>query len=236
MCVTTETRHLDRHGQLSEFEQDNNTDSEQESNTDSHSARNKAHNRRRVSVCVQSKTASGMRIRKRARLLSARAAPQLHSSAVEPSSTSQRRRHAALAGMVCASSWLHALDVSESKRVRVYVYSSPSVSLTTKGYDHKTPVRTPFDQVRVRVCLSAQAQGTHKGVRVQAASSSTGKAPKPSTFAACPAPTARNSRNLKIPACSDASWKLATDRASNSTTICSRNSAATPRALHSAAT
>ena len=37
-CVTTETRHLDRLGQLGEFEQDSNTDSEQESNTDSHSA------------------------------------------------------------------------------------------------------------------------------------------------------------------------------------------------------
>ena len=43
VCVTTETRHLDRLGQLGEFEQDSNTDSEQESNTDSHSARNKAH-------------------------------------------------------------------------------------------------------------------------------------------------------------------------------------------------
>ena len=34
MCVTSETRHLDRLGQLSEFEQD--------INTDSHSARNRA--------------------------------------------------------------------------------------------------------------------------------------------------------------------------------------------------
>ena len=42
-CVTTKTQHLDRLGQLSEFEQGNNTNSEQESNTDSHSARNKAH-------------------------------------------------------------------------------------------------------------------------------------------------------------------------------------------------
>ena len=33
VCVTTETRHLDRLGQLGEFEQDSNTDSEQESNT-----------------------------------------------------------------------------------------------------------------------------------------------------------------------------------------------------------
>ena len=40
--VTTETRQIDRLGQLSEFEQDSNTDSEQESNADSHSARNKA--------------------------------------------------------------------------------------------------------------------------------------------------------------------------------------------------
>ena len=43
LCVTTETRHLDRLGQLGEFEQDSNTASEQESNTDSHSAGNKAH-------------------------------------------------------------------------------------------------------------------------------------------------------------------------------------------------
>ena len=33
VCVTTETRHLDRPGQLSEFEQDNNRTSEQERNT-----------------------------------------------------------------------------------------------------------------------------------------------------------------------------------------------------------
>ena len=33
-CVTTETRHLDRLGQLGELEQDSNTDSEQESNTE----------------------------------------------------------------------------------------------------------------------------------------------------------------------------------------------------------
>ena len=40
LCATTETRHLDRLGQLQlgVFEQDSNTDSEQESNTDSHSA------------------------------------------------------------------------------------------------------------------------------------------------------------------------------------------------------
>ena len=31
LCVTTETRHIDRLGQLGEFEQDSNTDSEQES-------------------------------------------------------------------------------------------------------------------------------------------------------------------------------------------------------------
>ena len=37
-CVPTETRHLDRLGQLSEFEQDSNTDSEPESNTDLRSA------------------------------------------------------------------------------------------------------------------------------------------------------------------------------------------------------
>ena len=42
LCVTTKTRHLDRLGQLGEFEQDSNTDSEQERNTDSQSARNKA--------------------------------------------------------------------------------------------------------------------------------------------------------------------------------------------------
>ena len=36
-CVTTETRPLDRLGQLGEFEQDSNTDSELERNTDSHS-------------------------------------------------------------------------------------------------------------------------------------------------------------------------------------------------------
>ena len=49
LCVTTETRHLDRLGQLGEFEQESNTGSEQESNTDSHSARSKAqaHNPRR---------------------------------------------------------------------------------------------------------------------------------------------------------------------------------------------
>ena len=35
VCVETKTRHLDRLGQLSEFEQDDNTNSEQESNTDS---------------------------------------------------------------------------------------------------------------------------------------------------------------------------------------------------------
>ena len=35
VCVTTETRPLDRLGQLGEFEQDSNTDSELESNTDS---------------------------------------------------------------------------------------------------------------------------------------------------------------------------------------------------------
>ena len=34
LCVTTETRHLDRLDQLGEFEQDSNTDSEQESNTE----------------------------------------------------------------------------------------------------------------------------------------------------------------------------------------------------------
>ena len=46
LCVllfTTETRHLNRLRQLSEFEQDSNTNSEQESNKGSHSARNKAH-------------------------------------------------------------------------------------------------------------------------------------------------------------------------------------------------
>ena len=42
-CVTTETGHLDRLGQLGEFEQDSNTDSKRKSNTNSHSARNKAH-------------------------------------------------------------------------------------------------------------------------------------------------------------------------------------------------
>ena len=36
LCVTTETRPLDRLGQLGEFELDSNTDSELESNTDSH--------------------------------------------------------------------------------------------------------------------------------------------------------------------------------------------------------
>ena len=41
MCFQ-QTQHLDRLGQLSEFEQDSNTGSEQESSTDSHSARNKA--------------------------------------------------------------------------------------------------------------------------------------------------------------------------------------------------
>ena len=40
--VTAETRHLDRLGQLGEFQQDSNTDSEWESNTDSGSARNKS--------------------------------------------------------------------------------------------------------------------------------------------------------------------------------------------------
>ena len=35
VCVSTETRHLDRLGQLGEFEQDSNTDTEQESNTGS---------------------------------------------------------------------------------------------------------------------------------------------------------------------------------------------------------
>ena len=35
-CVTAETRHLDRLGQLGEFEQDSSTDPEQASNTDSH--------------------------------------------------------------------------------------------------------------------------------------------------------------------------------------------------------
>ena len=34
VCVTTEKRHLDRLGQLGEFEQDSNTDSELESNTE----------------------------------------------------------------------------------------------------------------------------------------------------------------------------------------------------------
>ena len=43
LCVTTETRPLDRLGQLGEVEQDSNTDSELESNTDSHRAQNKAH-------------------------------------------------------------------------------------------------------------------------------------------------------------------------------------------------
>ena len=38
LCVATETRPLDRLGQLGEFEQDSNTDSELESNTDSVSA------------------------------------------------------------------------------------------------------------------------------------------------------------------------------------------------------
>ena len=38
LCVTTETRPLDRLGQLGEFEQDSNTDSDLESNTDSHTA------------------------------------------------------------------------------------------------------------------------------------------------------------------------------------------------------
>ena len=36
MCVATETRHLDRLGQLVELEQESNIDSEQESSTDSH--------------------------------------------------------------------------------------------------------------------------------------------------------------------------------------------------------
>ena len=48
MCVTTETRHLNRPGQLGDFEQDSNTDLELESNTDSHSAQSKAH----VGLCV----------------------------------------------------------------------------------------------------------------------------------------------------------------------------------------
>ena len=39
VSLTTKTRHLDRLGQLGEFEQDSSTDPEQESNTDSHSAR-----------------------------------------------------------------------------------------------------------------------------------------------------------------------------------------------------
>ena len=43
MCVATGTRHVDRPGQLNEFEQDGNTDSERRSNTDSHSARSEAH-------------------------------------------------------------------------------------------------------------------------------------------------------------------------------------------------
>ena len=38
VCVTTETRPLDRLGQLGEFEQDSNTGSELESNTDSQRA------------------------------------------------------------------------------------------------------------------------------------------------------------------------------------------------------
>ena len=40
--IATMTRHLDRLGQLSEFEQAINTESEQESNTDSHSTQNNA--------------------------------------------------------------------------------------------------------------------------------------------------------------------------------------------------
>ena len=43
VCVTTETRPLDRLGQLSAFEEDSNTDSELGSNTYTHSAQNKAH-------------------------------------------------------------------------------------------------------------------------------------------------------------------------------------------------
>ena len=39
LCVATETRPLDRLGQLGEFEQDSSTDAELESNTDLHSAR-----------------------------------------------------------------------------------------------------------------------------------------------------------------------------------------------------
>ena len=41
-CVATQTLHLDRLGQLGEFEQDSNTDSERPSNTDSCSARHAA--------------------------------------------------------------------------------------------------------------------------------------------------------------------------------------------------
>ena len=39
LCCSNAGRHLDRLGQLGEFEQDSNTDSEQESTTDSHGAR-----------------------------------------------------------------------------------------------------------------------------------------------------------------------------------------------------
>ena len=42
LCVTTETRPLDRLCQFSEFGQESNTNSQQDSNTDSHSTRNKA--------------------------------------------------------------------------------------------------------------------------------------------------------------------------------------------------
>ena len=39
VCVTTKKRHLIRLGQISEFEQESNTESQQESDADSHSAR-----------------------------------------------------------------------------------------------------------------------------------------------------------------------------------------------------
>ena len=50
--MTTETRHLDRLGQLSDFEQDDNTNPEQKCNTDSHSARNKAHVAQQSAVVI----------------------------------------------------------------------------------------------------------------------------------------------------------------------------------------
>ena len=67
-CVTTETRHLGRLGQLGEFEQNSNTDSKQKSNTNSHSARNKAHVARQsaADAAKRHRTAKSRATRKRA--------------------------------------------------------------------------------------------------------------------------------------------------------------------------